>query len=406
VIAPVGVDLAEAFRGLADPPLGELRYRVYYGGRGGAKSWSFARALLIHGTERRHRILCTREYQNSIRDSVHKLLRDQVYQLGLDGFYSVEQARIYGANGTEFLFYGLKRDPHTIKGLEGVTLAWIEEAHTTSKESWEILDPTIREEGSEIWASFNPDQPTDPLYKIFAIGEPPARSLVRKVGWQDNPWLPEVLRHQRDEMYRRDPEAEAHVWGGNPWSKSDDQILRGRYRVEDFEPDDSWGDPLFGADWGFSQDPTVLVKLWLRDSRLWIEYDERGVGWSMAEIDRRFRRVPGASDYVIRGDCSRPETINELRQLGLRVQPAAKWTGSVEDGAEHLRSYEEIVIHPRCSGIIQEARLWRYKRDPRTDDVLPKIRDGNDHGWDAARYALEPIIRRRPSLRVLAHSPW
>lgn len=396
------VELPDAFGFLFDPPLGGLRYRVVHGGRGSAKSWSLARALLLHGVSRPLRILCAREYQSSIRDSVHRLLEDQIDALGLGGFFTIEKSRIYAANGSEFFFLGIKRDPHTVKSMEGIDICWVEEAEAVSEESWRVLIPTIRTEGSEIWVSFNPALPDDPTYRRFVSDPPPEdRAIIRRVDWSDNPWLPETLRLEREDLLRRDPEAHAHVWGGQPWMRSDAQVLAGKYRVAEFDPGDYWGDPLYGADWGFAQDPTVLVRCWIADSRLWIDYDERGIGWSMDEIDRRFRRVPGAADHKIRGDAARPETINELKQRGLDVIAAAKWAGSVEDGVEHLRSYEEIVIHPRCKGLIEEARLYRYKTDARTGDVLPKILDAHNHGWDAVRYALAPIIRKRRQIKVV-----
>lgn len=388
------VKLPDAFGFLFDPPLGSIRYRVAYGGRGSAKSWSFARALLLHGVSRPLRILCAREYQSSIRDSVHRLLKDQIQAMGLGGFYAVERSRIYAANSTEFFFLGIKRDPHSIKSLEGVDLCWVEEGEAISRESLDILVPTIRKPGSEIWVSFNPKQPEDPAYHDF-VTEPRDRAIVRRVSWLDNPWLGDVLRHEQEELLRRDPEAHAHVWGGEPWKRSKDQVFFGKWRVAEFEPEEHWDDPLYGADWGFAHDPTVLERCWIADSRLWIDYDERGIGWSAAEIDRRFRRVPGADDHTIRGDAARPETINELCQRGLDVVAAPKWSGSVEDGVEHLRGYDQIVIHPRCKGLIEEARLYRYKTDPRTGDVLPKILDAHNHGWDAVRYALAPIIQKR-----------
>lgn len=395
---PARVELPAALGFLMDPPLGSVRYRVVYGGRGSAKSWSVARALLLHGASSPIgiRILCSREYQSSIRDSVHRLLEDQIQAMGLGGFYTVERSRIYGTNGTEFVFLGIKRDPHTIKSMEGIDICWIEEAEAVSEESWHILIPTIRTEGSEIWVSFNPALPDDPTYKRF-VEDPPSedRAIIRRVSWQDNPWMPETLHREQEELLRRDPEAHAHVWGGEPWMRSDAQVFAGKYRVEEFEPEDHWDGPYYGADWGFARDPTTLTRNWIVDSRLYIEYDERGVGWSAAEIDRRFRRVPGADSHTIRGDSARPETISALRELGLDVVAAPKWPGSVEDGVEHLRGYEEIVIHPRCKGMIEEARLYRYKTDARTGDVLPKIQDSHNHGWDAVRYALAPIIRKR-----------
>lgn len=396
-------EIAAAYGFLFDPPLGETRYRVAYGGRMGGKSWSFGRALLVHGASTPLRILCAREYQASIRDSVHHLLKEQAHEMGLGGFYNIEQARIYGANGTEFLFHGLRRDPHSIKSLEGVDICWLEEAHSISQESWRFLVPTIRKELSEIWVSFNPDLATDPIYKLFVL-DPPSedRAIVRKIGWEQNPWMTQEMRAERLDLLRRDPEAEAHIWGGEPWSRSDSQVLAGRCRVDDPEPQDDWTGPYYGADWGFARDPTVLIRCWIAGPRLVVDYDERGVGWNMDQIDRHFRSVPGAADHTIRGDAARPETVNELKRRGLKVVSADKWPGSVEDGILHLLGYDEIVIHPRCTGLIEEARLWRRKTDPRSGDVMPKLIDGYDHGWDAVRYALAPIIRPRQSMRLLA----
>jgi len=393
------VQLPDAFGFLFDPPLGSLRYRVGYGGRGKGSSWSFARALLAHGAAQPLRILCAREYQASIRDSVHQLLSDQIGLMGLEAFYDVRQTEIIGKNGTEFLFIGVKRDPHKLKSLERINVAWVEEAEAVSDESWSVLIPTIRADGSEIWVSFNPALATDPTWRRF-VETPPARSIVRKVGYLENPWLPDVLREEAEELRRRDPQAFAYIWGGEPWMRSDAEVLAGKWRVEDFDPAEHWGGPYYGADWGFARDPSVLTRSWVGDGRLWVEYDERGVGWDMDTIARRFFRVPGAEDHTIRGDNARPETINELCRRGLRVRAAPKWSGSVEDGVEHLRSYEEIVIHPRCKELIQEARMWRYKTDARTGDVLPKLADGHDHGWDSIRYALTPLIRKQNTPRV------
>lgn len=390
----VEVDFPAAFSFLNDPPLGAVRYRVSYGGRGSAKSWQFARALLLRGVEQPLRILCTREFQASIRDSVHRLLADQIDTLGLGGFYNVEQRAITGRNGTEFLFKGLRHDIKQIKSTEAVDICWVEEAEATSDESWRVLIPTIRKPKSEIWVSFNPALETDPTYKRF-IADPPSRSLIRRVSWKDNPWLPEVLKHEKDELFRKDPEAYVHVWEGEPWTRSDSQVLADKWVVEEFKPRELWDGPYFGADFGFARDPAVLVKLWIGDSKLWVEYDEHGVQLDMDDLERSWRRVPDAGEYTIRADSARPETINEMRKRGLKCEAAPKWDGSVKDGIEHLRSYEQIVIHPRCKLAITEARLWRYKTDPRTGDVIPKLEDSHDHTWDAARYGLSPMIRHQ-----------
>lgn len=391
------VEIPEAFGFLLDPELGGTRYRVAYGGRGSAKSWQFARALLLLGAQRTLRILCAREYQASIKDSVHQLLTDQIERMGLAGFYDVQQSGIFGSNGTQFLFKGLRRDVAEIKSTEGVDICWVEEAEAVSEMSWRVLTPTIRKPDSEIWISFNPALATDPTYKLFIL-DPPKRSIVRQVGYRDNPWLPEVLAEEAAELYRKDPEAYAHVWGGEPWQRSDAEVLAGKWVVDEFEAKKFWNGPYFGADWGFAKDPTTLVKCWISDSRLYIEYETGGIQWDNDEIKRRFIEVPGAEAHTIRADNARPETINEMNRRGLKVQGAAKWSGSVEDGIAHLRSYEQIVIHPRCKETIREARLWRYKTDTKSGDVLPKLAAGNEHRWDAVRYALAPMIKSRGTI--------
>lgn len=397
------VEIPEALAYFLEPALGAVRYRVAYGGRGSAKSWTIARALLLRGVEQPLRILCAREFQASIRDSVHRLLADQVQVLGLDEFYQVGQAAIVGANGTEFLFKGLRRDVAEVKSTEGIDLCWVEEAEAVSDTSWEVLIPTVRKAASEIWVSFNPALASDPTYRRF-VERPPERGLVRHVCYTDNPWVPAVLRDEAASLRQRDPEAYAHVWGGQPWSRSDAQVLAGKWCVLDFTPATHWQGPYYGADWGFAQDPTVLLRLWIADRRLYVEYEAGGVQLDLDATGRAFDAVPGSREHVIRADSARPETIHEMVRRGFRVQPAPKWDGSVKDGIEHLRGYEQIVIHPRCARAQQEARLYRYKADPRTGDVLPKLHEGYDHTWDAARYALSPLIRQRSFTPV--HVVW
>lgn len=190
------------------------RYKVLYGGRGGAKSWGIARALLIKGAEKPIRILCARELQNSIKDSVHKLLSDQIDALGMGGFYEVQLSTIKGVNGTEFTFAGLRSNVDQIKSFEGVDICWVEEAQTVSKASWNVLIPTIRKEQSEIWVSFNPQLAEDETYQRF-VAKPPVGAIVQRIGWRDNPWFPKVLAFEKDTLEARDPKAHDNVWEGN-----------------------------------------------------------------------------------------------------------------------------------------------------------------------------------------------
>lgn len=396
----LSVPTPTAFGFLYDPPLGAVRYRVGYGGRGSAKSWQFARALLIHGVTRPLRVLCAREYQSSVKDSVHRLLSDQIHALGLNDFYRITQTSIVGSNGTRFIFKGLKRDISQVKSTEGIDICWIEEAESVSDASWKVIIPTIRQPGSEIWVTFNPAMSTDSTYQRFVVKPPPESvAIVRHVTYLDNPWLPDVLNEEQKYLAMVDPDAHDHVWMGQPWSRSDAQVLVGKWREADFTPDpETWLGPYFGADWGFAMDPTVIVKLWIYDRRLHVEYDPGKPQLDNDDIARLFREVPGAEDYVIRADNSRPETINEIKKRGLRVEGAPKWDGSVKDGIAHLRTYEEIIIHPRCARAKQEARLWRYKIDKRTQDILPTLQPGHDHTWDATRYGLAPFIKQKANV--------
>ena len=214
-VLDIKAEFPEKMQGLFQP----MRYKVYHGGRGGAKSWSIARALLILGSYKPLRMLCCREFQKSIKDSVHKLLKDQISVLQLDAFYDVKEAWIKGkpgttAAGTEFFFEGLHHNASNIKSYEAVDIVWVEEAHLVSKTSWQILIPTIRKDGSEIWVSFNPELADDETYKRFVL-HPPSNAIVVKVNWSDNPWFPDVLRQEMEELKARDYDAYLNVWEGN-----------------------------------------------------------------------------------------------------------------------------------------------------------------------------------------------
>lgn len=190
------------------------RYKVAHGGRGSGKSWGFARALLTLGASKRIRILCAREVQKSIKDSVHKLLSDQIESMGLGTFYEILETAIRGKNGTEFAFSGLgTQTVESIKSFEGVDVVWIEEAQTVSKKSWDVLIPTIRKPDSEIWITFNPNLDTDETYVRFVVSPPPG-AVVAQMNYHDNPWFPDVLEHERVHCELTNKEDYANIWDG------------------------------------------------------------------------------------------------------------------------------------------------------------------------------------------------
>jgi len=378
------------------------RYKVAYGGRGGAKSTSFAIALLVMGAQRTMRILCTREFQNSIEESVHALLKQQIEGLGLQAYYRVQKTKIFGVTGTEFIFSGLHNNVTKIKSYADIDICWVEEAEAISADSWQILKPTIRKEGSEIWVSFNPRLKTDPTYQDFVLNPPPDAKVVQ-IGWQDNPWLPEELRKEKDHLYAVDREAAEHVWGGRTKEFNKAEILLGKWQAKAFRIRSFWDGPYQGADWGFARDPSALVRCYIAEETidgityqdLYVSHEAYGVGVEITDLPAFFaERVPGAESYVTRADSARPETISHMQRHGWsRMEPSKKGKGSVEDGIMHLRGYRRIYIHPRCKETIQEAKLWSWKTDRKSGDILPVPVDKHNHVWDSVRYALEPVMR-------------
>lgn len=385
------------FPGKFEPLFKPSRYKDFHGGRGSGKSVNVARALVLQAYENKKRILCCREIQNTIRDSVHKLIADQIEIMGLSPWFEVTQSAIRGLNGSEFIFKGLRFDPQGIKSTEGIDLCWIEEAQTVSENSWSILIPTIRKEGSEIWLTWNPLEETSPTYQRF-IESPPPDCISVEVNYYDNPYFPDVLRQEMEWLKQKDFAAYEHVWLGKPLTITDAVIFKGHYTVESF-PDDLWkkADRLFyGADFGFANDPSTLVRCFILDNKLYIDYEAYGVGIEINELPSFYDSVPDSRKWQIWGDSARPETISYLKkQAGFRIDSADKWQGSIEDGIAYLKSFDKIVIHSRCRHMAEEARLYRYKTDKQTNEILPVIEDSNNHLWDALRYSLNGYIRRK-----------
>jgi phage terminase large subunit len=354
--------------------------------------------LVLRSIQSQVRILCARELQNSVQDSVHQLLVDQIQSLGLAGAFEINESKIVSHIGSEFLFKGLrgmKNNAQQIKSLEGIDICWIEEGQTISAPSMQTITPTIRKPNSEIWITFNPDQPTDPVYQL--VTNPPEGAIVRRVNWDSNPWFKDTsLPIEREWMLKTDPDAYAHVWEGECRQNSDAQVLKGKIEVRAFVPGD-WDGPYQGIDWGFASDPTAMVRCWVDKQCLYIEHEAYGVGIEIDQLPVVFdNAIPNSRMYQTRADSARPETISYLNRHGYdRIVSVEKWAGSVQDGVAFLRSFDKIIIHPRCKHTQEESRLWSYKVDRLTGDILPELQDRHNHTWDAVRYALAPMIRRK-----------
>lgn len=374
------------------------RYRVMYGGRGGAKSWGCARALLVKGCERPLRILCARELQTSIRDSVHKLLSDQVDAMGLGGFYEIQTSTILGKNGTEFIFAGLRSNVTQIKSMEGVDICWVEEAQTVSKSSWDVLIPTIRKSGSEIWVTFNPELEQDETYQRFVL-HPPKDTALAKVNWSDNPWFPDVLRGEMEALRERDHNAWLNVWEGHCKQAVDGAIFAAELAAADSE----------GRIGRVSYDPSKPVDCvwdlgWSDSTAIWfvqqmpgevrflryLEASQKTVSWFLSE-----RQKYG---YVFGIDYLPHDAENKLlASNGRSIDEIARAAGCntrildrvpVVDSINAARTLFPICWFDRdgCADGLQALRHYRYEVDPDTKQFSKQpLHDWASHGADAFR---------------------
>lgn len=377
------------------PQRGKLRYRAAYGGRGSAKSFTFAKMAAIWGYAEPLRILCTRDIQDSIKESFHAELKNAIAsEPWLAAAYDVGQDYLRGKNGTEFIFKGLRHNIGSIKSTAQIDLCIVEEAEDVPEHSWLALEPTIRAPKSEIWVIWNRKTEGSPV-DTRLIKDPPPRSCIVEMNYADNPWFPAELEEQRKHARKTmDPGMYAHIWEGAYLQRSEARVFR-NWKVEEFEaPADATH--RLGADWGFSIDPTVLARCHIIGRKLYIDYEAYQVGCEITQTPELFMTIPEAEKWPMTADSSRPETISHLRRNGFsKIMPAVKGARSVEEGVEWLNSFE-IIVHPRCTNTIRELTLYSYKVDPVTGIVLPALADKDNHVIDAIRYACEGV--RRASL--------
>lgn len=416
------IPTAKVFKRLLDP----ARYKGAHGGRGSGKSHFFAELLveqcvLKPGT----RVACVREVQRSLKNSVKLLVEDKIKTLGVSGF-EVLEAEIKTPGGGVIIFQGMQN--HTadsIKSLEGFDIAWVEEAQSLSQRSLDLLRPTIRKPGSELWFSWNPNKPTDPVDVLLRGDSPPADAVVIEANYSDNPWLPPELRADLEDDQRRDPDKFLHVWGGHYSLNSEARVFR-NWTIREFDTP-STAVHRFGADWGFASDPTALVRCHIEGRQLFVDHEAVEVGCEIDKTpylfsgdrqpnewpkDEAFNNadkragIEGAHKWNIRADSSRPETISYMRRHGYRIVPAIKGPGSVEDGVQFLKSFD-IVVHPRCPTAINELTLYSYKQDAQTNEIQPVLEDKNNHTIDALRYALEELRRTgfKPAEKPVSPNP-
>lgn len=393
------------------PLLKRARYKGAYGGRAAAKSHFFASLMIEENICERLDNVCLREVQRSLEFSVKKLLESKIADMNAGSYFEVQDRRVLTKQGGVIIFEGLQN--HTadsIKSLEGFKRAWVEEAQTLSQRSLDILRPTMRDPEAQIWASWNPDKSTDPIDVLLRGEFTPPDSVVVKALYTDNPWLPEVVKVEAEYDRARDPDKYAHIWLGEYQRHSEARVFK-NWKVEEFERPQGTIFRL-GADWGFSVDPSVMVRASIDGNRLYIDHEAYRIGCEIVNLPDLFMAIPEAEKWPSAADSARPETISHMQKHGFpKMQAAIKGPKSLEEGVAFLQSFD-IIVHPQCAHTIDELTLYRYKTDPLTNQVLPILEDKNNHCIDALRYACEGARRaqkpvRQPRIeREYANTSW
>jgi len=381
---------APIFKSLLEP----ARYKGAHGGRGSGKSHFFAELLIEENINNKLDSVCLREIQKSLEFSVKKLLEQTIQKLNAGAYFEVQDKRILTRNGGHIIFEGLQN--HTadsIKSLEGFDRAWVEEAQSLSQRSLDILRPTIRKKDSEMWFSWNPKSEDDPVDVLLRGESPPPGAQVVRANYSDNPWLPDELKNELEYDRKRDFDKFQHIWMGEYQTSSESRVFK-NWIVEEFDRPEGTIYRM-GADWGYSVDPSVLVRCSVEGNRLYIDQEAYMVGCEIVNLPDLFDRVEESRKWFITADSARPETISYMRSHGYpKINKAAKGKGSIEDGIAFLQSFD-IVVHPRCKHTIDELGSYSYKTDPLTDQVLPILEDKNNHVIDSLRYACEGIRKAK-----------
>lgn len=379
------------------------RTKVAHGGRGSAKSWGFARALLIQAAQTPLRVLCAREVQKSIKDSVHRLLSDQIQAMGLGGHYEVLDTEIRGKNGSLFLFAGLATHTvESIKSFEGVDRCWVEEAQTVTKRSWDVLTPTIRKEyadgtTSEIWVTLNPDMETDETYQRFVV-DPPAGAFVVQMNWRDNPWFPSVLEMERQETLRRDPDNYRNIWEGEPRRVSEGAIYRHeierlyeekRVRLVPYDPllkvhtvwDLGWNDAM---SIGMVQRSGAEVRFidHLKNSH-------RTLDWYVAQLEKKPYRW--GTDFIPHDGRARNMQTGKSTEEALQAMKRNVVVLPILDVEEGIKAAR--LLFPRvyfdqdkCPELLESLKRYQRSINEKTREPGAPLHDQYSHDADMFRY--------------------
>lgn len=385
---PIPIFIGQKFLRLFEP----ARHKAFFGGRGSAKSHSFATALSAISSRETKRIVCARQFQNSIRDSVKELLEQKMVDMQIATQFQVYQREIvHKVTESRFTFIGLDRNPDSAKSLEGADICWVEEARTINQRSMEILIPTIRAPGSELWWSWNPEFRNDPVDYYFRGPNPPPDSIIVEVGIEDNPWFFQTpLAQEMWFMQQGNYERYLHIWRGGYDDGYETKIFSNVVVAHlDFVPEHFA--PRYGMDFGFGQDPSFITKSYVNEERKEIYIQKEASGRvPLRQLPAMMDSVIDSRDDLIKADSSQPMTIEHLQAQGFNIIGAKKGPGSVKAGINWLQGFR-IIIDPDCEGMREEARLYSWQIDRLTRKRLSVPVDANNHGWDSLRYGTEDV---------------
>jgi len=367
----------------------DKKYIILRGGRGSGKSWQAADYTIINSLKEKKRILCGREIQNSIKQSVHKLICDRIETHKLNDLFKITDNSIKVYNGSEYIFIGFHRNIDSVKSCEGVDIFWGEEAQSFSQNSLDVLIPTIRKPDSKLIFTYNPTNEDDPIHKKFTLTDR-NDTLNILANYSDNPFFPDVLRAELEYDKQYDYDKYLHIWEGQCVAHSEDQVFYGKWEISDFEAPE---DVTFyhGLDFGYSNDPTAAVRCFVKDDCLYIDKESFKIKLEITDTAKYITNdIPTISKHHIIADSARPETISHLRNInGMNISGAKKGAGSVIDGIQKIRGFKKIFIHESCKETITEFRLYKWKRNTQTAVLLNDPEDKHNHIIDALRYSLE-----------------
>lgn len=373
---------------------------VMEGGRGGAKSEALAALGILESFIDDGVILCCREIQKSIGDSLYAAIVTSIYKYKLEPYFKILNNEITNLiTGAKFIFAGLKSNITSIKSINKLRVVLVDEAENVTDNSWSYLRPTPRYGQVRFYVVFNPRFEADATWQQFVI-QKDERTLHITINWQDNPWFPEALERQRQRDLRGDAGRYAWIWEGKFLQISDNSILAKKLKILDFEVNPTFSTPYIGIDWGFSVDPTAIVECYTFDDCLYIRNAASKVGLELDDTgEYLISHVPKVLKYTSRADCARPETISKIKKEIPLIKACTKWKGSVEDGVVALQTFKAIYIHPDAECCFSELLAYSYKTDD-NDKPTTDIEDKDNHFADALRYAIEPIITSKRKMKI------